>query len=63
MRPDPLLDPEKLPRYLVLSALVSAAFGLIIWQVSDREGLAVAAAFFLFAADYIGLKKLMDRDK
>lgn len=62
MRPDPLLDPKKLPTYLMISVAISISVGAIVWQVSGREWLALATAVFLFVADYIGLKMLLGRD-
>lgn len=46
----------------MLSAVLSIAVGLIVWQLSHREGLALATTLFLFVADYIGLKKLLGGD-
>ena len=62
MRRDPLLDPKKLPTYLLVSAVISVSVGAIVWQVSGRAGLALATVVFLFIADYWGLRKLMGRD-
>jgi hypothetical protein len=63
MRPDNLLDPEKFPTYLLLSAAVSVAIGLIVWQASGKLWLSIATGVFLFIADVIGLKMLIGRDK
>lgn len=62
MRPD-LLDPQKFPLYVLLSALVALAIGVIIYQSSGRQWLSIATGLFLFIADVISLWMLMGRKK
>jgi hypothetical protein len=63
MNPNDLLDPENFPTFMVMSALISTAIGLIVYNVSGNVDYGLMTAFFLFAADYIGLKMLMKDDE
>jgi len=58
----PLLDPEKLPMLMALSAIAALAIGMIVFRFTHNFQLALAIGLFLVVADYIGLKYLMGRD-
>lgn len=61
MSPLPQLDPEKMPVFMLLSALAALAIGMIVYRFSEDMVLAVCVGAFLVVSDYLALRWLFGR--
>ncbi|MFO1241861.1 MAG: hypothetical protein U1E36_01455 [Rickettsiales bacterium] len=56
------LSPDNFPKLMLMSALVSLAIGMIIYNVTENMIVSVSVGIFLVVADYIGIKMLLGND-